>query len=172
VLASSAAAAADGSKPECPAAAFQTYQRLRQQAVPIGPIEALDSACRSLLTYWLGPLAARYTSARLRGHPQLLGIGSQRQKNVQQPAVEGFGYVPTLPPDPSPVPAWKVPAAAAAAAAARSDGMAASPVAAAIQAGYDALGWVKQNSWMFPLLSTSRATHEDSGSGNSRRHEL
>lgn len=169
--AAAVAASADG-KPECPAAAFQTYQRLRQQAVPIGPIAALDTACKTLLTYWLGPLAARYTSARLRGHPQLLGIATQLQKNVQQPVIAGYGYVPTQPPDSTPVLAWQVPAASAAAAAARGDGMAASPVMASIQAGYDALEWVKQRDWMFPLLSTSRATHQNSNGGNGRRHEL
>lgn len=167
----SAAAAADG-KAECPAAAFQTYHRLRQQAVPIGPISALDTACNTLLTYWLGSLASRYTSARLRGHPQLLGIGAQLKKNAAQPEIAGYGYVPTQQPDSTPVLAWQVPAASAAEAGRGVDGMAASPVMVSIQAGYDALEWVKQRNWMFPLLSTSRATHQDSNGGNSRRHEL
>lgn len=167
--AAAVAAAAADDKPECPAAAFYTYQRLRQQAVPIGPIAALDAACKTLLTYWLGPLAARYTSARLRGHPQLLGIATQQQKNAQQRVIDGYGYIPTQPPDSTPVPAWRLSAASAAAAAGRGDGMTASPVMASIQAGYDALDWVKQRSWMFPLLSTSRATHQDS---SGRRHEL
>lgn len=137
---------------DCPVAVFKAYLSLRQQAVPLGPLPALDEACKAQLTYMLGPLASRYTSARLRAHPELLAIGWMAMNGTQHKVIQqyGYGYTPTEPPDPSPTVAWKLPTGGAGGGGAVGNG---SAVAQVVQASYEALDWVKQHARQFPLLA-------------------
>lgn len=147
---------------DCAASTFRRYWVLRQQAVPIGPIPALDAACSTTLPSLLGSLAAQYHAAQLTKHPELLAVGVQQAASASgsrsHPGAhpEHYGYHPTAPPDPTPVLAWSL-----------QGGADMSRVALVLQASYDALVWVKEHAARFPVLAAGTGSH-GSNSASSR----
>lgn len=46
--------ASEAAAVDCPRAEFDQYWRLREQALPLGPVQELDVRCRAALRMWLG----------------------------------------------------------------------------------------------------------------------
>lgn len=145
----------------CPHETFKQYWALRQQAVPLGPIPTLDTACTYTLHSLLGPLSAQYRATQLVTHPELLAVGLMQAAapSSSRTGSQHYGYHPTEPPNPSPVVAWAVSAGGTDIAGFR--------VAEVMQSSLDALDWLKGHAVRFPLLAVNSSLRDSASSGSS-----
>jgi hypothetical protein len=149
----------------CPTKAFSTYWKLRQHAVPLGPIPWLDTTCSSHLSTLLGPLAPQYSQSGFITHPEVLALRLTSHTGVQPGSRRGLGHSQNHGgqlsiADATPVLAWAMLADTAAAAA--------SNVARSIQASYDALEWLRQHRTTFPLMASSGGSMSSEGASSGK----
>lgn len=118
--------------------------------MPLGPIPWLDTACSSHLSTLLGTLATQYNQAGFPSHPEVMSMGFNSHTGIQPGPRQGLGHSQThlSIADATPVLAWAVSADVTATGAA-------SDVARAIQASYEALEWLRQHRSTFPLMASS-----------------
>lgn len=134
----------------CPVNIFAAYWTLRQKAVPIGSITALDAACRSHLTHRLAALAPRYAAAQLDSHPELMALAEYAGHDHQGISTAAAASSAQLHPqemEASPVVACALPE--------RLKGSEGSRTVDVIWASYDALHWLQHNAQAFTILGAA-----------------